>query len=817
MLSRLLAEGFPVPDGIVVTTDAFTAHITQESAGTTVNHEEIVNRPLPSPVADALSRALLTFGDEPLAVRSSGVAEDLAEASFAGQYETVLGVRGYAAAVDAVRTCWSAGFRPQVRAYRVARGVAADRIAVLIQPLIAADAAGVAFTANPVTGDRSEAIVSAVRGLGDRLVSGTASPDEWLVRDGNITPRRLAEHALTEQEVRAVAELARRVEAYLGAPQDIEWALGGGKLYLLQARPITALPVADTPTGGISISAEAPPGFWERADSHYPQPLYPLTRSVLLAAANDGFRRMCGEFGLLWETVEEREIGGWVYLRGVPLGGKDRQPVPDWLMRILIRILPPLRDRLRRCVGAAGNDKAGKWVEQWHTELRIELVKRLAALRETDLRGLSDDALGRHAGAVRTLIGEGQGIHMMLNTALNLLLADFVFCCRDLLGWEEERVLEMLVGLSATSSAPARALSRLAQRVRENPVLAGLSEQVDRQTVQRMAAADADFRREFAEYEREFGCRAIRYEVADPALAEMPELVICLVRAQVRRGYDPDTDVAALAARRAHLLEAARRELARSPADYRERFDGALARAERAYPLREEHGFYDTSMPLALLRYAALEIGRRLFERRQIHDPCDVFLMEFDEALAALADHAPKHERTERRRRDCEWALAHPGPAHYGVPPGQPPSFAALPAPARFVHEAVLWFSQRVFAGAASDHRASTAGRLSGTPASGGKYTGPVRVVRNESEFSKIQAGDVLVCPITSPVWPVLFPSVGALVTDVGGFLSHSAIIAREYRIPAVVATGSATELLSDGDIVTVDGMAGSVWVERPS
>jgi pyruvate,water dikinase len=127
-----------------------------------------------------------------------------------------------------------------------------------------------------------------------------------------------------------------------------------------------------------------------------------------------------------------------------------------------------------------------------------------------------------------------------------------------------------------------------------------------------------------------------------------------------------------------------------------------------------------------------------------------------------------------------------------------------------------LWFYERVFATAASRRRQDNVGWLNGIGASAGHYTGPVRVVRDESEFHKIRAGDVLVCPITSPVWSVLFPSVGALVTDAGGFLSHSAIIAREYRLPAVVATGNATRLLRDGQVVTVDGLAGTVRVGTP-
>jgi pyruvate,water dikinase len=480
---------------------------------------------------------------------------------------------------------------------------------------------------------------------------------------------------------------------------------------------------------------------------------------------------------------------------------------------MLVRILPSLRRRIRTCVEAVRSDKAGEVVGHWYTGLRAELAARLAKSRQVRLRELSDEDLSQTAQVVRMLVADGQQIHMMLNTALNLLLAEFVFCCEDLLAWPEDRCFEMVAGLSDTSNAPGRALAGLAQRVSASLVLTRLATSVDCKTAERMAAADPDFREALERYEREFGCRTIRYELADPTLAEMPELLVSLLNAQIRRGYDPESSAGALAERRRELVAEARRLLAARSTEDRNRFERALRRAEQAYPLREEHGFYDTSMPMAHLRYAALEIGRRLTERNQIHRPDDVFLLEFDEALTAMRDRASRRELVARRLRERAWAAAHPGPKSYGSAPTRQPSFGALPPPARFIHEAVSWFSQRVFAATANDGRPVISASLRGISASAGTYTGLVRVVHDESQFSKVQPGDVLVCPITSPVWSVVFPCIGALVTDVGGFLSHAAIIAREYRIPAVVATQSATTVLRDGQTVTVDGTAGVVSI----
>jgi pyruvate,water dikinase len=215
-------------------------------------------------------------------------------------------------------------------------------------------------------------------------------------------------------------------------------------------------------------------------------------------------------------------------------------------------------------------------------------------------------------------------------------------------------------------------------------------------------------------------------------------------------------------------------------------------------------------VPFALLRYALLEVGARLAARAQIAARDDVFFLEHPEARAALVDGGELRALVQRRKGERAWVLAHPGPPSFGGDPGPPPSFGALPPEARLAHEALMWVLDRMGTPEEEIARRQTEGPgLTGIAASGGQFTGPVRVIMGESQFDKLRPGDVLVCPITSPVWSVLFPSIAALVTDSGGILSRPTIIAREYRIPAVVATGNATTLLRDGQIVTVDGTAG--------
>jgi pyruvate,water dikinase len=208
-----------------------------------------------------------------------------------------------------------------------------------------------------------------------------------------------------------------------------------------------------------------------------------------------------------------------------------------------------------------------------------------------------------------------------------------------------------------------------------------------------------------------------------------------------------------------------------------------------------------------------LEAGRRLAERGQITAADDAFFLEHDELLDAQRTGAPQQDRAKLRRGQSSWAKAHPGPPRYGTPEAGPAlsedQLAGLSPAARRAIERSLW-TMRLWAGGTAPPT-DTAGLLPGTAASPGRYTGPARIITCTAEFSKIRHGDVLVCPATTAQWAVLFPSIGALVADKGGLLSHPAVLAREYGVPAVVATGRAMRVLRDDQVITVDGTAGTV------
>jgi pyruvate,water dikinase len=272
-------------------------------------------------LAAAVAEALSILGDVPVAVRSSALAEDLEGASFAGQYETVLDVRGLAAVLDAARRVRAGANDERVAAYRDAHGPAGlSGIAVLLMPMIASEASGVAFTAHPLTGVREETVVSATKSLGERLVGGEATGEQWIVRDGRpVRDRRASVEVLDEQQALAVAALARRVEqSFDGVPQDIEWAFAEGKLYLLQARPMTALPEP--------VDWEAPRrGGWTRnfrLGEWLPEPVTPLSATWLLPCLEESFAAaQRAALGIESPRPHHVLVNGWYFYNLFGSGG----------------------------------------------------------------------------------------------------------------------------------------------------------------------------------------------------------------------------------------------------------------------------------------------------------------------------------------------------------------------------------------------------------------------------------------------------------------------------------------------------------------
>lgn len=733
-------------------------------------------------IADA-GAALARLGPGPWAVRSSGVAEDLADASFAGQYETVLGVTTVEEVVAAVARVRASASAEHVAAYRRTHAGGPAAMAVLVQRLVAARAAGVVFSANPVTG-ADEAVIEAVRGLGDRLASGEVDADRWVDVAGTarpITDTGVIDHVAATR----IAALARGAALACGAPQDLEWAIEGDELYLLQARPITGLPRQPR--------IDVPPGRWTKDTTHWSGPMTPAGASILLPVLESSFKTFFAEFGFPLEAIHARSFGGEIYTQEIELGGKHNPgaPPPWWAGAVAFRIVPPLR-RIARAAEAA-LPKLDAYPRAWEQSWRDECLRRINDARAVNLGTASDAELLRH---LRHLIDEVLSpalvIHFQLMLPDMVALHDLAACCEQLLGWNAAQMLELLAGLSTTVTRPATEMAAVAELAGDEVVAQGL-------VAVRASAAGS----RLDEWLDLWGLRSIDLDPGSPTVAEHEPTIIGLLR-QPRRSSENKE--------RARQAAVARARAALGETD-RVRFDRALSVAERVHPIREDNVLYTQSLPIGLVRRTLIEIGGRLAAAGVLRSAGDIAYLELEEmgpALQGTLVGEPASARAQRRHAERSWVRAHPGPAFHGPAPVPLPSPRGLPPAMRRMLGAFLWETALE---ETRTHVAPQEGALVGVGASPGRVTARVRVIRSEAELGRLEPGEVLVCPSTHSSWAVVFGRAAALVTDHGGMLSHPAIIAREYDIPAVVGVGTATSCLIDGQRVTVDGTTGRVEI----
>lgn len=565
---------------------------------------------------------------------------------------------------------------------------------------------------------------------------------------------------------------------------------------------------------------EIPAGFWQREDSHNPRPLTPMGSSIFVDGLNQSFPKVFAEFGVPMETLAYREIGGYVYNSAVPLGAKAGDPPrpmpPAPILWLALRVVPMFRRRLARCKQAMRTRADLKLVDRWFDEWRPRLIRDIAGLRALDVSQMSDLELSAHIAGLRDWTFEAFDIHFFLTAPYAFSLSKLSAFCADYLGYDDLQVTRLLSGLSEASSEPAIALAALADSIRQDGSLrAAVLSAHPRDVPGVIRTHGGDAAAAYDDYVHHYAFRALRYEVVEKTMDEEPELVARLVQDQLGHPADVRTEQEQLSREREEATETALSLLPDEAS--KTRFRELLAEAQRVYPIREDNEFFTVSVPLALVRRAAIEAGKRLVKRDVIAIDEDVFFLRIDEVVDALVRPPDSDELAQRvieRRAAFEAAERFAPPASYGAEPPLPPLWV-LPKEVREAMEALQFSREKIFQheteGEQRDDSDPTV--LHGRAAARGTYSGPVRVIMGEEEFGKIQSGDVLVCPITSPVWSVLFAKVGALVTDSGGILSHPAIIAREYGIPAVVATRTATARLHDGQRVTVDGNAGVVRI----
>ncbi|WP_049561302.1 PEP/pyruvate-binding domain-containing protein [Nonomuraea sp. SBT364] len=741
-LGELMAGGFPVPDGFVVTTDAYALVAAGLSTREAVERAEV-----PAELRRAVAGAYAELGGGPVAVRSSATAEDLPGAAFAGQQDTYLNVVGEEALVDAVRRCWGSLWTDRAVAYRDKLGIdhGEVRIAVVVQRMVEAEAAGVMFSADPVTGERGHLVVDASTGLGEAVVSGLVTPDHYVLTPGgevkDFRPGRrevivrgtagggvvhesgdgTPGERLPDAALRELAGLGTRVAAHFGRPQDMEWTYAGGRISLVQARPMTALP--PPPVGRLNpLQRKLLTVLLE----YVPVRPYPIDMTTWAPHGPAGLMaKMTAYFGLRGAFegfLEERD--GVVY--------RLNPPRPHPTLRVL--------GTPYRFLAKARRYDPARWTEdpRFHAFLRTN-----RELTELDLAALPWQELVRVPR--RTL----DAVQPMADLRI------------DYLPGAGRALLRLLSALKLRRRGKLFGALITGARTRTSDANDALEE---------LAAEGPDgarFEEMFRAFLAEYGHRetATPLLVTPPTWADAPDTVLGLVKV-----------LAAGPPRKASGDDALDRLLAslKSPRT-KARLDRLVRAARAGVAFREDSHFYFTK-PLPVLRRSLLELGRRLFD-----DPQDVFHLRLEE-LEAITD---PDTADLRALRSAVTARAAKREELAGVRLIDPR--AIYPAPA--TGDALV----------------------AGAPASAGTATGPVKVIRDPSEFGKLDGGDVLVCPYTNPSWTPLFQRAAAVVVDAGGSASHAAIVAREYGIPAVMGTGDGTAVLADGRLVTVDGDAGLV------
>jgi pyruvate,water dikinase len=762
VLARLRQQGFPVPDGFVL--------------------------PAATPVG-AAAAAYARLGGA-VAVRSSSTAEDTADASFAGQYRTVLGVVGEDALREAVRLCReSAG---AATAYAQALGAAAGSMAVLVQRMAAPQAAGVVFTEDPR--DPTALLVEAHPGLGEAVVSGSKTPDRYVLDRTSGAFRddgRPGAGCLDEPGLRAVVSLARRVEAILGAPQDVEWALESEGPVLLQARPIT-----------VEADEQARPERHLRRLTRanvgevLPDPVTPLTWSTVGTFLEHGFRGVAEEAGLVpagtgpFLVLYRRRLYMNLSLcvdvaRRLPgvtaadaerliLGGGASGAPPPLTALPLIFALPRLARVGLRLLGLARRLPA--------RVLEAEAAVRGLPGREV-LEHAGPESLARYLDAFAQRGGELAFTHVGASGSCGFRLALLgALLGRLAPGDIEGRVNRLVTGLpDVASTAPTFALEALAEDVgRHEGWASWLKRAAGRPSaVGVLADAPPVLAARLRGFLDRFGHRAVSEgELAAPAWEDDPRPVLAALaalaegeraaewsrsaRAEVRRA-----DEEALLAR----LGPIRRALLRS----------AIHGAQDAVRERER----TKSLTVALVHHGrrlARASARHLAAAGALASVDDVFFLELDELRRALRGQPPGRALVERRRRRHQRE-------------------GALPAP----REVDL---------SGAEARPESGGR--GIGVSAGVAIGPARVLLPGDPL-RLEPGEVLVTPVLDAAFgPILATAAGA-VAEIGGLLSHGAVVARELGVPCVVDVRGATRRFRTGDRLVVDGSAGTVEVEAGS
>lgn len=861
-LAALYEANMPIPPWFVVSPAAFRASLADAQQADFTAACSTADLPaiatilaavqLNASIREEIERAVSTLcpAGEYVAVRSSALDEDGARRSFAGQLESFLFVSPEQAAEKIVEV-WRSGFSERVLAYRREHGltIVAEPPAVLVQRMVDAEVAGVAFSADPVSGRRGNAVVSALYGLGTALVSGECDADSYTVaRDGAIFARAIAEKqnaprhicgnivecvpvpasliaqpALNDEQARTVAELARRCERHFSCPQDIEWALADGELFLLQARPITALASMADPDGQQAL--------WDNSNiaESYNGVTTPLTFSFARYAYEQVYRQMLRVLGV-HETVIQRYDDTLRHMIGL-IQGRVYYNLLNWYR--LLALMPGFtanRKFMEQMMGVkeglpesivAELDRS-TWSER--AKDRWRLLKAFGALLLSYRRlprdiqrffqridyALAPDAVELEQMRPDELVAAYRSLERQLITHWDAPLINDLFAmlfygllrslavrwCDDENGTLQNDLLSGEGGMiSAEPATRARSMAVLAA---SHPQLIEKLCHASQHEIQQAMGEIPDFVNAYHAYLEKFADRCLEeLKLESATLRDDPLPLLRSIGHLAKRlqagnddmdGRESGGDAQALRSRAEQRVSA----LLRAHPVRRLLFGWVLKQARMRVRDRENLRFERTRV-FGRVRRIFSELGCRFYALDLLEEPRDIFYLEIEEALGFVSGAATTTDlKGLVSVRKAEYAR-----------------FKTLAAPADRLTTSGIVNQGNSFAGETRQEPGDGEARQ-GTGCCPGIVRGPARIIANPQN-AEIHPGEILVARRTDPGWIMLFPAAAGVLVERGSLLSHSAIVAREMGIPTIVALSGVTGWLRDGDWIEMDGSSGQV------
>jgi len=848
-LSRLIRAGVNVPEGFAVPIAAYDAFIASNDLEPGIRAIlETTDFNSDASVKDCSDRIKALFSDARMdfrfaeqlketldrkrpgcrwAVRSSAVAEDMPEASFAGQQDSFLCVPS-SEVPEHVRRCWASYWNARAIAYRHSSGIPQflGGIAVVIQEMIDAKASGILFTSDPISPQKDVSIIESSWGLGEAIVSGMVTPDRFecdkksarilrkniglksrgifMTPEGKtcreIKPDLQELPSITELEIEELISLGKKIEKYFGRPQDVEWAIGDGRIHVLQARPITTL-------------AKEAKTLWTRAygDEYWSDVTSPLFFSLLGHYLSEYVNRE-GSKIMGYKDLTKKELlkvhKGHIYFNSEVLEEvftynprfsrtkellnyfpkKDQERIANAKTRIVRRLLAEVRIALLDPDGMIL--RTAKAYDEWS----VRFMKEMRRFDSLDLKRLSDDelffefkrmekALLKHYRLIRYgLVTHSIGMNLIIKRWLRDWLNDKT----------GELYSKLISGLPGNKTIETNnAIVRLANMARADPSLSSLLLNLDSDSfLDRLNHEQRlnEFKKEFAHFIDEYGHRSHTREIFYPRWADDPTLVVDMLKALAAsppvnlEKLERDKINERIATEKFVLDSIGKMKLG----SIRKIIFKTIMRYAQTYLMFRENQRFFLDHQIARQRRLFMEYGRRFAERGWLFRQDDIFFLSKEEIFDMAKTRTPLDSEIVKGRREDFEKFANV----------LPPKF--LLGDKEF-DDTIVSLEDTV--------------RIDGTASSPGVVTGKARVIDSIDHIPEVQEDEILITSNTDPGWTAVFSKIGGLITETGGILSHGAVVSREYGIPAVTAVSRATEIIRTGQTITVDGNDGVIYI----